>query len=126
MSETTLGLVAAGWGVVMALSPVMQIRRMIRLGSSRGVSIGYLLVIVVGFAFWIAYGIAIRNPALVVPNTLALIVGVGTIAVASTYGNRGNNDPRTPKLLGGRDARSHGARSRGSISRPSWPLRCRR
>jgi hypothetical protein len=46
------------------------------------VSIGYLLVIVIGFAFWIAYGIAIRNPALVVPNTLAFIVGVGTIAVA--------------------------------------------
>jgi uncharacterized protein with PQ loop repeat len=55
---------------------------MMRLGSSRDVSIGYLLVIVIGFAFWIAYGIAIRNPAIVVPNTLALIVGVGTIAVA--------------------------------------------
>lgn len=82
MSETTLGLVAAGWGVIMALSPVMQIRRMMRLRSSRDVSIGYLLVIVIGFGFWIAYGIAIRNPALVVPNTLALIVGVGTIAVA--------------------------------------------
>jgi MtN3 and saliva related transmembrane protein len=82
VSETTLGFVAAAWGVIMALSPVMQIRRMIRLGSSRDVSIGYLLVIVVGFAFWIAYGIAIRNPALVVPNTLALIVGIGTIAVA--------------------------------------------
>jgi len=66
----------------MALSPVMQISRMMRLRSSRDVSIGYLLVIVIGFAFWIAYGIAIRNPALVVPNTLALIVGIGTIAVA--------------------------------------------
>lgn len=58
VSETTLALVAAGWGVIMALSPVMQIRRMMRLGSSRDVSIGYLLVIVIGFAFWIAYGIA--------------------------------------------------------------------
>jgi uncharacterized protein with PQ loop repeat len=55
---------------------------MMHLGSSRDVSIGYLLVIVIGFAFWIAYGIAIRNPALVVPNTLAFIVGVATIAVA--------------------------------------------
>jgi MtN3 and saliva related transmembrane protein len=82
VNETTLGLVAAGWGVIMALSPIMQIRRMVHLGSSRDVSIGYLLVIVIGFAFWIAYGIAIRNPALVVPNTLAFIVGVGTIAVA--------------------------------------------
>lgn len=82
MSETTLGLVAASWGVIMALSPVMQIRRMMRLRSSRDVSIGYLLVIVVGFAFWVAYGMVIRNPALVVPNTVAFIVGLGTIAVA--------------------------------------------
>lgn len=82
MSETALALVAAGWGVVMALSPVLQIRRMIRLRSSRDVSIGYLLVIVVGFALWIAYGIAIRNPALVIPNALALIVGSTTITVA--------------------------------------------
>jgi MtN3 and saliva related transmembrane protein len=80
--QLELGVAAAVWGVVMALSPEMQIRRMIRLGSSRDVSIGYLLVIVVGFAVWIAYGIAIGNPALVVPNALALIVGVGTIAVA--------------------------------------------
>jgi hypothetical protein len=35
-----LGVVAAGWGVVMAMSPVMQIRRMMRIGSSRDVSIG--------------------------------------------------------------------------------------
>ena len=82
MSATTLGLVAAAWGVVMALSPLVQIRRMIRLGSSRDVSIIYLLVIVVGFAFWVAYGMAIGNAALVVPNALALIVGIGTIAVA--------------------------------------------
>ena len=82
MSATTLGLVAAAWGVVMALSPLVQIRRMIRLGSSRDVSNIYLLVIVVGFAFWVAYGMAIGNAALVVPNALALIVGIATIAVA--------------------------------------------
>ena len=94
MSETTLGFVAAGWGVIMALSPVMQIRRMMRLRSSRDVSIGYLLVIVVGFAFWIAYGIVIRNPVLVVPNTLAFIVGVGTTAVALYL-----RKPREPRSM---------------------------
>jgi uncharacterized protein with PQ loop repeat len=108
VSETTLGFVAAGWGVIMALSPVMQVRRMMRLESSRDVSIGYLLVIVVGFAFWIAYGIAIRNPALVVPNTLALIVGVGTIAVALYL--REPRERRSTHAEGpwGCDASSHG------------------
>jgi uncharacterized protein with PQ loop repeat len=108
VSETTLGVLAAGWGVIMALSPIMQIRRMMRLGSSRDVSIGYLLVIVIGFAFWIAYGIAIRNPALVVPNILALIVGGGTIAVALYLRKPRERRSTHAEAPWARDARSHG------------------
>jgi MtN3 and saliva related transmembrane protein len=85
VSETALGLLATSWGVIMALSPVMQIRRMIRLQSSRDVSIGYLLVIVVGFTVWFSYGIAIRNAALIVSNGLAFTVGVVTVAVALRF-----------------------------------------
>jgi MtN3 and saliva related transmembrane protein len=85
MSEAALGVVAASWGVIMALSPVLQIRRILRLRSSRDVSIGYLAVIVVGFTLWIAYGIALRNAALIVPNTLALLVGMATIAIAVRF-----------------------------------------
>lgn len=114
VSETALGVVAAGWGVIMALSPVMQIRRMIRLRSSRDVSISYIVIVVVGFSFWIAYGIAIRNPALIVPNTLALLVGVVTVAVAVYF--------RTPRE--GRSAHLHASSGRemgsgqGSSTRP--------
>ena len=82
--------------MIMALSPVMQIRRMMRLGSSRDVSIGYLLVIVVGFAFWIAYGIAIRNPALIVPNALALLVGAATVGVALRFRAPRERSPSRP------------------------------
>lgn len=82
MSETFLGVLATGWGVVMALSPVMQIRRMVNLRSSRDVSIGYLTIIVIGFSIWIAYGIALRNLALIVSNGVALVVGTTTIVVA--------------------------------------------
>lgn len=87
MSETALGFVAASWGVIMALSPLLQIRRILRLRSSRDVSIGYLVVIVVGFTLWIAYGVALRNAALIVPNTLALLVGMTTIAIALRFRN---------------------------------------
>jgi MtN3 and saliva related transmembrane protein len=82
VSETFLGVLAAGWGVVMALSPVMQIRRMVHLRSSRDVSIGYLAIIVIGFSIWIAYGVAIHNLALIVPNCVAFVVGTATIIVA--------------------------------------------
>lgn len=96
MSETFLGVLAAGWGVVMALSPVMQIRRMVNLRSSRDVSIGYLTIIVIGFSIWIAYGIALRNLALIVSNGVALVVGTTTIVVALHFRST-PHEPAAPR-----------------------------
>ena len=86
MIVTGLAIVAATWGVLMGVSPVLQIRRMLRQGSSRDVSIGYFAVLLVGFLLWISYGIAARNLALIVPNTVALLIGATTIAVALRLG----------------------------------------
>jgi MtN3 and saliva related transmembrane protein len=85
MSSTALGVVAGSWAVVMALSPLLQIQRMRRRRSSDDVSIAYLVVITIGFSLWVAYGVSIRNPVLVVPNAIALIVGAATIAVALRF-----------------------------------------
>jgi MtN3 and saliva related transmembrane protein len=85
LSVTTLGIAAATWGIVMALAPVLQIRRILRNNSSKDVSIGYLAVLVVGFALWIVYGATIGKPVLVVPNAAALITGITTIGVALRY-----------------------------------------
>ena len=85
MNTTALAVVAATWGIVMAVAPVLQIRRILRLRSSRDISVGYLAVLTVGFALWIAYGAALANPALVVPNTIALCVGAATIVIALRF-----------------------------------------
>jgi uncharacterized protein with PQ loop repeat len=77
-----LGPVAAAYGVLMAVSPLLQIRRMLQTHSSDDVSIGYLGVIEIGFALWIAYGISLPNWALIVPNAVAFAVGLTTIGVA--------------------------------------------
>ena len=81
----TLGVAAAAWGVLMAISPVLQIRRMFARRSSGDVSISYLLVLEFGFFLWIGYGIALGNPFIFVPNSVAAIVGALTMAVAWTY-----------------------------------------
>jgi MtN3 and saliva related transmembrane protein len=73
---------AASWGVLMALSPLLQIRAMRRAGSSDGVSIGYLLVLAIGFGLWFMYGLSIGNLALIVTNTASLIVGTTTTITA--------------------------------------------
>lgn len=82
---TTLAVSAASWAVLMALGPVLQIRAILRRKSSRGVSIGYFVILLVGFVLWIAYGVAIAKPALVVPNAVAVVTALATIAVAVRY-----------------------------------------
>jgi uncharacterized protein with PQ loop repeat len=54
--ESTLALSAAAWAIAMALGPVLQIRRIIDEQSSRGVSISFFVVLVVGFGLWVADG----------------------------------------------------------------------
>lgn len=81
MAET-LGFAAAAWGVLMAISPILQIRRMIERRSSADVSIAYLAVLQFGFLLWIGYGIALGNPVIAIPNAVAALVGAVTMTVA--------------------------------------------
>lgn len=85
MAVTILGLAAGTWGIFMAVSPLLQIRQMWRRKSSEDVSLGYFGVLLPGFALWIAYGSVREDWALVVPNTVALLVGGTTVLVAQYY-----------------------------------------
>jgi len=80
-----LGWIAASYGVLMAVSPALQIRRILERRSSADVSLSYLLVLEVGFGLWIAYGVALPNVAIIVPNVVAMTVGLATILVARRY-----------------------------------------
>lgn len=79
---SVLALAAGGWAVVMGLAPLLQVRRMLRRRSSADVSVGYLLVLLPGFALWVAYGAASGELALVVPNVVAFVVAALTLACA--------------------------------------------
>jgi uncharacterized protein with PQ loop repeat len=80
-----LAVSAAGWGIVMALSPLLQVRRILARRSSADVSIAYLAVLGVGFLLWIAYGISLSNLALIVPNSTAFVIDMFTIGVALRF-----------------------------------------
>ena len=83
--ESQLAVVAATWAIAMALSPALQIRKIVEHRSSRGVSVGYFLVLLVGFVLWLAYGVAASNYALIVPNMVAGAVTAATVAIALRY-----------------------------------------
>ena len=84
MSDT-LAVAAAFWGVLMAISPLLQMRRMIERRSSADFSLSFLVVLMVGFVLWVAYGLSIANLAIVVPNSVALVFALITFAVAYHY-----------------------------------------
>jgi uncharacterized protein with PQ loop repeat len=84
-SETALAFVASSYGVVMAISPILQIRAIMLTQTSAGVSAGYQRVLLVGFLLWLSYGIASDNWAIIVPNIVAAIVSLVTIVVTLRY-----------------------------------------
>ena len=94
MVVSLLAASASAWGVLMGLSPVLQIRRMLRQRSSREVSLGYFAILLAGFLLWISYGIAAGNMWLVVPNSIALLVGLALGAAGC--GSRTAPSPLAP------------------------------
>jgi MtN3 and saliva related transmembrane protein len=84
-----LALVAGSFGIAMGLSPLLQLRRVRRRRSSADVSLAYLAVLLVGFALWLSYGIALGNAALIVSNVVALTTNVLTIAAVLRFRETG-------------------------------------
>ncbi len=85
MAVTILGFSAGLWGLLMAISPMLQIRQMWRRRSSADVSIGYFGVLLPGFVLWVAYGTVRSDWALIIPNVVAMIVGITTVIVAKYF-----------------------------------------
>ena len=83
--STYLAVAAAAWGVAMSFAPLLQIRAIRAHGSSQAVSVGYQLVLLVGFVLWLAYGISIHNVPLMLTNTVAAVVSAATIVVVRRF-----------------------------------------
>lgn len=82
MSTTAIAVLASTWGVVMGVAPLLQMRRMLANRSSRDVSLAFFAVYLLGFVLWLAYGVALGNLALIIPNSVSLVVCALTLAVA--------------------------------------------
>ena len=91
--ESALAVTAATWAIAMALGPLLQIRKIVRHQSARTISVGYFVVLLIGFLLWLAYGIVADNWALIIPNTVAAIVISAAIAVTLRYRRREGRSP---------------------------------
>jgi MtN3 and saliva related transmembrane protein len=81
----TIELTAGTYGVLMALAPILQARRIRARRSSADVSIVYMAVLEIGFALYLAYGISIGNRVLIATNTVSLVATSITLSIALTY-----------------------------------------
>lgn len=88
-STEILAVLATLAGVLMAISPALQIRRMRRTRSSNDVSLLYLSLLCAGFLAWLAYGWALGNPAMLISNTASLTFMLITIGVALRFRRAG-------------------------------------
>jgi uncharacterized protein with PQ loop repeat len=79
------GPIASFMGVLMSLSPMFQVRRVLDRRHSDDVSIAMPIVIAVGAAAWIAYGIAADDIYLIVPNVVGVIANVTSVFVVHRY-----------------------------------------
>ena len=88
-----LGVAATVAGILMAVSPVLQVRRMLHTGSSRDYSLLYPTMLCVGFVLWLAYGWSLGNLPMIISNLFSLGFMLITIGVAIAL-RRGPGKPR--------------------------------
>jgi len=77
-----LGTAATVYGVLAALKTLLQTRQMLTRRTSRGVSARFLASYTGGYAVWLTYGLRVGSLPLIVVDTVGLLCGGLTVAVA--------------------------------------------
>src|SRR6266581_5637273 len=77
-----LGTAATVYGVLAALKTLLQARQMLARRTSREVSARFLTSYTGGYAIWLAYGLSTGSIPLIVVDTVGLLCGGLTLAVA--------------------------------------------
>jgi uncharacterized protein with PQ loop repeat len=82
MFTQLLGTVASVYGVLAALKALLQARQMLARRTSREVSARFLASYTGGYAIWLAYGAGTGSLPLIIVDTVGLLCGGLTLAVA--------------------------------------------
>src|SRR5215470_12617973 len=77
-----LGAAATIYGVLGALKTLLQARQMLACRTSREVSARFLASYAGGYAIWLTYGLSTGSLPLIVVDTVGLLCGGLTLAVA--------------------------------------------
>ena len=87
--NTALAVVTTGWGLVMGLAPLLQVRLILRTGESSGTSLGWVMILLVGFSLWFSYGVVNGDKPIIISNSVALTVTIVLFVVTLRYRRNG-------------------------------------
>jgi uncharacterized protein with PQ loop repeat len=79
-----LGAVATVYGVYGALAILMQARKMRVKHESCDISLPYMSSYVTGYGIWLPYGVLAHSFPLIITDSVGLVCGIITLAVAVT------------------------------------------
>ena len=86
-----LGAIATVYGVYGALAVLMQAHKMLIRHESCDMSLAYMASYVGGYAVWLPYGVLAHSFPLIIADSVGLICGIVTVAVAVSL--RGSCQP---------------------------------
>ena len=85
--STTLAVAATSWGVLMALAPLLQVRVILRERDASGTSKTWIVILLIGFVLWFAYGVATGSVPLIISNTMSVTVALILLVTAFRFSN---------------------------------------
>lgn len=85
MNIETIGLIASIVSILMFISPIDQIRDIIKYRTSHEVSPILYGMMIINCIFWVIYGLGINNMFITVPNAIGFFLGIATLIVIFKY-----------------------------------------
>jgi MtN3 and saliva related transmembrane protein len=73
---------------------IPQVWRTFRTKDVSGISLRMYGIFTLGIAVWLAYGIVLRQPPMMVANSLSLVLACTVLAMKLRYGRRQQAQPR--------------------------------
>ncbi|MGZ7043444.1 MAG: SemiSWEET family transporter [Methanobacterium sp.] len=85
MSIEIIGLIASIFAIIMFISPIDQIRDIIRDKTSHTVSPLIYLMMIFNCSFWVLYGLGKNDMFITTPNAIGAFLGLATLIVVLKY-----------------------------------------
>jgi uncharacterized membrane protein len=104
-----LGTAATVWGVIGALSSLLQARKLARTGSAEPVSVGFLAKYLGGYVAWGLYGMAIASTPLIVVDLIGICTSSVTVGIALRlrHADHERTQSRRVRVTSGKSADLH-------------------